>query len=118
MDCWRGARTGATSGLRRHPVVTMATAEYFDSEDMTALWITECCDTGRHCEGLSAALFKSWTAWARSQAGEKAGSNKGFTRVLEKHGFPAGRHGMGGRMIEGIRLRVDAARTEPGRDRE
>jgi phage/plasmid-associated DNA primase len=95
----------------------MATEEYFDSEDMTALWITECCDTGRHCEGLSGALFKSWTAWAL-QAGEKAGSNKGFTRVLEKHGFPAGRHGMGGRMIDGIRLRVDAARTEPGKDRE
>jgi putative DNA primase/helicase len=108
---WRNVR------LAPPPVVTMATEEYFDSEDMTALWITECCDTGRHCEGLSGALFKSWTAWAL-QAGEKAGSNKGFTRVLEKHGFPAGRHGMGGRMIDGIRLRVDAARTEPGKDRE
>ena len=108
---WRNVR------LAPPPVVTLATEEYFDSEDMTALWIADCCDTGRHCEGLSGTLFKSWTAWAIT-AGEKPGSNKAFTRVLEKHGFPPGRHSENGKVIEGIRLRVAAPRTETDRDRE
>ena len=51
--CWRGARGLAhTSGpCVRRPVVTMATAEYFDSEDMTALW-THRVLRHRYCEGI------------------------------------------------------------------
>jgi P4 family phage/plasmid primase-like protien len=107
---WRHVR------LRPPAVVTAATEEYFDSEDMTALWIADCCDTGRHCEALSGALFRSWTAWA-IQAGEKPGSNKAFTRVLEKHGFSSGKHTRDGTPIIGIRLHVEPPRTEPAHDR-
>jgi P4 family phage/plasmid primase-like protien len=97
--------------------VTAATEEYFDQEDSIALWIAECCDTGPTCEGLSAALFKSWTAWAL-QAGEKAGSNKAFTSVLEKHGFPPGKHSRNGRLINGIRIHVEPDPREPAHERE
>jgi P4 family phage/plasmid primase-like protien len=108
---WRHVR------LAPPPVVTLATEEYFDSEDMTALWVKECCDTGRLCEGLSGALFKSWTAWAIT-AGEKPGSNKTFSRTLEKHGFPRGAHSEFGQIINGIKLKVPSARTETERERE
>jgi P4 family phage/plasmid primase-like protien len=107
---WRHVR------LAPPPIVTVATEEYFDSEDMTALWIADCCDTGRHCEALSSALFRSWTAWA-IQAGEKPGSNKAFARVLEKHGFSSGKHTRDGTPIIGIRLHVEPPRTEPAHDR-
>jgi putative DNA primase/helicase len=108
---WRHVR------LAPPPVVTLATEEYFDSEDMTALWIKECCDTGRFCEGLSGALFRSWTAWAIT-AGEKPGSNKAFSRTLEKHGFPRGEHSEFGQIINGIKLKVPSVMTETERERE
>jgi P4 family phage/plasmid primase-like protien len=111
--CWDWRHT------RLHPpaVVTEATSDYFDSEDMTALWIADCCETGRHCEGLGATLFSSWTAWA-IRAGEKVGTNKGFGRTLEKHGFPPGKHSNQGKIINGIRLRVEPSRTEPAHERD
>lgn len=67
--------------------VTAATEEYFDSEDMTALWIAECCDvTDVRDETASSLLFECWSWWATKQ-GERPGTQKAFSRTMERHGF-------------------------------
>jgi P4 family phage/plasmid primase-like protien len=94
---WREIRLAAPA------IVSKATDEYFDSEDATALWIVDCCETGKLHQEMSGALFKSWSAWA-VKAGERAGSHKAFSRVLEKHGFSSGKHTMNGTPVLGIKL--------------
>jgi len=74
-------------GLVRPPVVTEATAEYFEEQDTIRHWIEERCHTGKG--GLwcsSTDLFTSWSSWANGH-GEKPGSVKRFVGALRKLGF-------------------------------
>ena len=74
-------------GLVRPPVVTEATAEYFEEQDTIRHWIEERCNTGKG--GLwcsSTDLFTSWSSWANAH-GEKPGSVKRFIGALRKLGF-------------------------------
>jgi len=74
-------------GLVRPPVVTEATAEYFEEQDTIRHWIEERCNTGKG--GLwcsSTDLFTSWSNWANAH-GEKPGSVKRFVGALRKLGF-------------------------------
>ena len=94
---WRDIRLSAPE------IVSKATDDYFDSEDATSLWIVDCCEIGKQHQAMSAALFRSWTSWA-IKGGERAGSHKAFSRVMERHGFSAGKHTRDGTPILGIRL--------------
>lgn len=84
-------------------VVSSATGDYFEDEDATGLWITECCELRKSFEAPSAALFKSWSKWAAA-SGEQAGSQKRFGQTLASRGFPTRRGTGGTRFVTGIRL--------------
>lgn len=103
--------------LRPPIVVKAATEDYFDSEDATSLWITECCVTGPSRGSFSGQLFKSWTSWAIA-AGERAGSHKAFNRIMEKHGFPTGKRTGNGYPVDGIELIQPRPFHETSADRD
>ncbi|MCA1944323.1 MAG: phage/plasmid primase, P4 family [Desulfovibrio sp.] len=73
-------------GLARPEVVTQATAEYFDGQDVFGQWLEECCEVGAHKAGQPSELFASWKAFAERN-GEDAGNAKSFANNLKKRGF-------------------------------
>jgi P4 family phage/plasmid primase-like protien len=78
---WRHAR------LRPPAIVTDATKVYFDEEDATSLWLADCCDTSDpRAKASSSLMFECWSWWAVGQ-GERAGTQKAFSRTMERHGF-------------------------------
>lgn len=90
-----------SAGLKPPPAVTEATNEYFESEDAISIWLRECCITNNpQLDDLSSNLFHSWSTWAVRQ-GERPGSNKAFSRNLERLGFKKDRR-MDGRYFLGI----------------
>ena len=97
------------SGLVRPQVVLDATEEYFAEQDSVRQWIEDKCDTGKGTlSDTSANLFRSWSAWANAN-GEKPGSNKWFSSILEKQGFKKQR-GNKGRRFMGIEAKPDIVR--------
>jgi putative DNA primase/helicase len=103
--------------LRPPAVVSEATAEYFDSEDATMLWVADCCEVGATHSEMSGKLFQSWRTWALS-AGETPGSHKAFSRTMEKHGFPTGKKTKHGAPIKGLRFPISRSFHETEADRE
>jgi putative DNA primase/helicase len=81
-----GAIDWQRNGLVRPAVVADATAEYFTEQDSVRQWEKECCETGgRTISDTTANLFASWSAYAQAN-GEKPGSTKWFSQVLQRHG--------------------------------
>lgn len=102
--------------LKPPEVVTSATGEYFETEDVTGLWIEECCHTSSTSEGSLNDLFASWAKWAAA-AGEDAGSKKRFGQVMSGRGFETHRGTGGTRLMGGIRLRVPRPFHETNEER-
>lgn len=76
-------------GLQRPESVKAATAEYFDSQDLTALWLEECTrlePSNQYLFETSADLYKSWSNFAKAN-GEEAGSAKSMVARLRRHGL-------------------------------
>jgi hypothetical protein len=97
----------APDGLRPPATVTDATAE---SKDAIAAWIADRCERDASSWESSAALFASWTTWAKG-AGEADGSQRRFVQALESRGFQSQRkrHGRG---LLGLRIvPVDGGKT-------
>jgi P4 family phage/plasmid primase-like protien len=83
--------------------VTEATEEYFDAEDLTGIWLGECCDrTNPNAAVASSLLFECWCWWATGQ-GERSGTQKAFNQTMERHGFVK-KHQNTGKMFLSIRL--------------
>ena len=83
--------------------VTEATEEYFDAEDLTGIWLGECCDrTNPNAVVASSLLFECWCWWATGQ-GERSGTQKAFNQTMERHGFVK-KHQNTGKMFLSIRL--------------
>ena len=94
---WRHAR------LDPPEVVTLATEEYFDAEDLTQIWLDECCDRSNpNAAVASSLLFECWCWWATGQ-GERSGTQKTFSQTLERHGLVK-KHQNTGKMFLSIRL--------------
>ena len=77
--------------------VTVATEEYFESEDAIMTWRQECCEMAPqqpNAEALSSWLYSSWSGWAIRQ-GERPGSHKAFSRKLDGLGYKKERRGNG-----------------------
>jgi putative DNA primase/helicase len=73
----------------------VATASYFENQDLFGQWIQEKCDAtpgDRNKTASSADLFASWSKFAKA-AGETPGSRKSFARMLERRGFVPYRKG-------------------------
>jgi putative DNA primase/helicase len=106
------------NGLIRPEVVTRATAEYFDEQDIVQQWIEDDCERGKTQFDTTAVLFKRWTDYAISN-GEKAGTSKWFTQTLARLGYEPvkntpGQHGKRGFKGISVRLVKTKDRTEPG----
>lgn len=103
--------------LRPPAVVSEATADYFDSEDATRIWLADCCDVRSGNWEMVGKLYQSWSKWAGA-AGERAGSQKAFSRNLEKHGFKAGKRTNAGVPVMGIGFPIPRPPTETQSDRD
>jgi putative DNA primase/helicase len=90
-------------GLRPPQIVTDATKEYLDAEDVIARWIDDCCICGKQFETPSSILFKNYQAWCE-HTGERARSQKKLSQTLSEKGFRPGRS-MTARSLTGIALR-------------
>jgi putative DNA primase/helicase len=87
----QGCLDWQANGLTRPAVVRDATENYFAEQDMFGQWLDQSCEpapTGveRKSE-TSAALFYSWTNFARA-AGEEPGSRKAFAERMAQRGRP------------------------------
>lgn len=93
-------------------VVSNATHDYFEAEDIFSQWMAECCRFGNdyHRAGAT-ALYKSWKSWA-FQAGEPPISQKRFSQMLEGKGYKSVRSRSGMEFV-GISLPVHDTSHEP-----
>ena len=98
-------------GLAPPEAVTSATAAYLEAEDAIAAWIE---DAGIHDQNAwekTATLFAKWKAWA-DNAGEHAGTRKGFSEKIEARGLIPERKSYG-RGFRGFKLHADVYGYEP-----
>ena len=93
------------NGLLRPSIVTDATSEYFEEQDVLGLWIKECCEVGPSYWEPSHVLFQRWTVYAEAQ-GEDPGNFKTFAAGLKRLGFRKGRNSAG-QIWKEIRLKVN-----------
>lgn len=97
-------------GLAPPRAVVAAAEDYFASEDMIGQWIEEACQTGPACRASSAALFRSWSAWADA-AGAPGGSQRSLGEALRSRGFKSERTNRS-RNWRGIELRTTTRTSE------
>lgn len=94
-------------GLNAPEAVRAATEDYLTAEDSLGRWLEECCETGpsvRDVKCLTSELYDSWKAWTET-AGERPGSSKRFSQLLEGRGFRKARQHGGGRCFAGVAVR-------------
>ena len=96
LDCQK-------NGLRPPQAVTAATDEYLRSEDLIAIWQSECTACEATAKELSSHLFANWKVWAE-KGGQHAGTRAHFKEELEKRGFWH-EHTRDGSVFHGIRLK-------------
>jgi putative DNA primase/helicase len=89
-------------GLQPPEAVTTATETYLSQEDSFAGWLDDRCLCEPDAWENATALFKSWKVWAED-AGERVGTQKGFSGRLGDRGF-APKRSKSGRGFLGIRL--------------
>jgi putative DNA primase/helicase len=96
-----------TNGLLRPEKVTKATEDYFGEQDLFKQWLEEECDVepaNPHKFEATGALFKSWSEYA-TKAGERPGSIKSFSGMMQRHGLSRGTTDRGAtRTYRGVRL--------------
>src|SRR5262249_11103413 len=70
-------------GLNPSAAVRDASREYLEAEYAIATWMAECCTRAPDAWESRAALFVSWSVWARS-AGEPICSQRAFVHKMEE----------------------------------
>jgi putative DNA primase/helicase len=73
-------------GLKSPQSVTDATKDYFQQEDMFALWLEEECERQPGAFTSRKELFQSWSWWT-NRANEPCGNRPEFSQKLEDRGF-------------------------------
>ena len=103
------------NGLLRPPVVTNATAEYFDEQDLFGQWLDEGTEKRSNRVGeRSTKLYSSWKNFAKS-AGDDAGTLKMFRDNMRQHGYAHSGHLPGdnnGTGFVGISLKIQEDRYQ------
>lgn len=101
-----GAVEWQRNRLKRPKIVTDATEEYFEDQNVFEQWLAERCDVDprnfHYCVASSHA-FSDWQAYAK-RSGEDPGSAKTFKSSMEKAGFTAKKDRFG-RWFYGVQLR-------------
>jgi putative DNA primase/helicase len=107
-------------GLLRPSVVTDATAEYFEGQDVLGGWLAQDIEADPAGWASSRALFESWSAYARA-AGEEPGTAKWLGEHLGRRGFErkkqwvAGNTSQAGRSVQGWQgLRIKGGVADGG----
>lgn len=91
------------NGLVRPEIVTAATADYFEDQDLFGQWIEERCERDPGKWELPAPLYRDWADYARA-AGDDPGPQKQMKSRLEGAGFRRART-MGQRVYRGVALK-------------
>jgi len=100
-----GCQNWQSNGLARPKVVLDATNEYMDSQNLVRRWIEDHCEMGKLCTDTSSNLFRAWQYYAAA-AGERPGTAKWFSQVLQREGCVPVRIGaVQARGFGGIRLK-------------
>lgn len=97
------------NGFIRPAVVQLATAKYFEDQDLVNEWLRVSCDIDRTNDSLierSSSLFTSWGKFAH-QNGMSGGTTKTFKPMMERLGFDSHRDTWG-IWFRHLRLRQDA----------
>jgi len=101
-------------GLAPPAVVTQATDDYAEEQDLAGQWLEDCCEVDKTFEERSSLLFASWQKWNEAQ-GEKAGHQRGFNDMLEQKGFKRDRD----KKVRTFRgLRLTEAERKQGQQRQ
>ena len=95
------------NGLVRPQAVTVATAEYFDAQDVFGQWVGEKCTVDPTDWDTPTRLFESWKSYAQG-ASIDAGNSKDFAGELRRRSFRDDRTGAGRKWV-GIALAPDWA---------
>jgi putative DNA primase/helicase len=93
------------NGLIKPSVVTKATADYFDEQDLFGRWIDERCECGPGLQASSQELYFSWELFAKAN-GEEPGTATVFGAKLPERGFQ--RKKSGKTFYVGIKLKNNA----------
>ena len=88
----RGCLDWQANGLRVPDVVTRATSEYRESQDLAARFLDDCCELTPDGWTASSALKTAFDAWARDNR-EKTLSAKALAARLQVHGLEPRRAG-------------------------
>ncbi len=104
-------------GLRPPAVVTKASSEYFDGEDVFGAWLQDCIEITHNDDDYitSLILYRSWQEWANARH-ESPGSSKRLSQALVARGFKRMREqGTQHRGFSGLKIKLDgeAARLLP-----
>jgi len=95
------------NGLVRPEIVTAATADYFEDQDLFGQWIEERCERDKSKWELPAKLYHDWAEYARA-AGDDPGAQKQMKSKLERAGFKSAKT-MGHRVYRGLCLKPEGA---------
>ena len=95
--------------LTRPEIVTAATQDYFEDQDLFGQWIADRCECGANKWEMPTPLYNDWADYARA-AGDDPGSQRAMSSKLKRAGF-RDRKSNGIRSYGGISLlRRDAGR--------
>lgn len=113
---WPGILTWAIEGALQYqkiglappPIVTEATENYLESQDVFSEWLKTQCEIGKDHSETPTRLFNSWKVFAEA-ARERVGRQAEFIERLEASGFHRRRNAKSRRWV-GIRI---LSNTEP-----
>ncbi len=97
-----GAVEWFSTGLRPPQAVQNATRDYLSAEDLITSWIADRCHVEAAAKASSSGLYQSFRGWCED-AGERPGSHKAFSQVLESHGYDK-KHERTGWHFHGLKL--------------
>jgi putative DNA primase/helicase len=98
-----GCMDWQSNSLTRPPIVTNATTEYFQEQDILKRWLDEKCETGPGKKEAASKLYGSWKEFALEN-GEEPGTMTAFGSLLPEQGFEKKKSG--GYYYIGVQLKA------------
>jgi putative DNA primase/helicase len=92
------------NGLARPEIVTAATADYFEDQDLFGQWIEDRCERGPSKWEPANHLFHDWHDYAKA-AGDEPGTQRAMSSKLKRAGFMPRKVTGGTRAYHGLALR-------------
>jgi putative DNA primase/helicase len=103
-----GCKDWQENGLVRPEIVTSATADYFEDQDLFGQWLEERCDRAPGKWEMPTPLYNDWADFAKA-AGDDPGTARAMSSKLKRAGFQARKLPGGIRTYQGIMLRGKGA---------